>query len=194
MNKAYQTNSKDIWIVNVGDIKPNEIGMNFFLDMAWNPDQFSSKTLNSYYARFAEIQFGKEYASEIGELLQKYFQLAFSRKPEHMGYNHVYPNTAIQDPDLSLFTNGDEVQARVDAYEELEQQAEKLYQELPAQSKNAFYEFVITSYSIHYTKLYDILINIGSNCPMPALPPVVIEIVTEVPVIPVPYQLQLAAN
>ncbi|MDX8339378.1 glycosyl hydrolase 115 family protein [Draconibacterium sp. IB214405] len=142
MNKAYQTNAKDIWIVNVGDIKPNEIGMNFFLDMAWDPDQFSSETLNSYYTDFAEAQFGNVYADEIGELLSNYFQLGFSRKPEHMGYNQVYPNIEIQDPELSLFQNGDEVQARIDAYEELEAQAEKLLQQMPAHLKDAFYQLV----------------------------------------------------
>ncbi len=142
MNKACQTNAKDIWIVNVGDIKPNEIGMNFFLDMAWNPDQFSPETLNSYYTHFAESQFGIQYANEIGDLLCNYFQLGFSRKPEHMGYNQVYPNTAIQDPELSLFQNGDEVQQRIDVYAKLEKQAEQLLQKMPAHLKDAFYQLV----------------------------------------------------
>ncbi len=142
MNKAYQTNAKDIWIVNVGDIKSNEIGTSFFLDMAWNPDQFSPETLNSYYNTFAELQFGKEHATEIGKLLCNYFQLGFSRKPEHMGYNQVYPNTEIQNPELSLFQNGDEAQQRIDAYNKLEEQAEQLYQEMPAHLKDAFYQLV----------------------------------------------------
>lgn len=142
MDKAYQTNAKNVWIVNVGDIKPNEIGMNFFLEMAWNPDQFSPETLDAYYTRFAESQFGSQYAEEIGELLRKYFQLGFSRKPEHMGWNSVYPNAPIRDPDYLLFDNGDEVQQRIDAYETLEDQAEKLYEKMPAYLKDAFYQLV----------------------------------------------------
>ncbi len=142
MNKAYHTNAKDVWIVNVGDIKPNEVGMNFFLDMAWNPDQFTPETLNSYYTDFAEKQFGKEHAEEIGEILQKYFQLGFSRKPENLGWNEVYPNNPIQDPEFSLFTNGDEVQQRIDAYDSLEKQVEELYAELPNQQRESFYQLV----------------------------------------------------
>lgn len=142
MNKAYHTNAKDIWIANVGDIKPNEIGMNFFLEMAWNPDQFSPENLSSYYTRFASEQFGDVYGEEIGEVLRKYFQLGFSRKPEHLGWSGVYPNTAIQDPEFSLFSNGDEAQQRIDAYSKLEEQVETLQNKLPESLKDAFYQLV----------------------------------------------------
>lgn len=142
MHKAYRTNAKNIWIVNVGDIKPNEIGMNFFLEMAWNPDRFSPENLDSYYSRFAAFQFGVCYAEEIGEILRKYFQLGYSRKPEHMGWNGVYPNTQVQDPELSLFHNGDEVQQRIEAYDSLEKQVEALYEKIPERLKGAFYQLV----------------------------------------------------
>ncbi len=142
MYKAYQTNGKNVWIVNVGDIKPNEIGMNFFLDMAWNPDQFTPENLNSYYEKFASEQFGEQYATEIGSILDKYFQLGFSRKPEHMGWTSVYPNTEISDPELSLYTNGDEVQQRIDAYEDIEQRVEALLKNIPEEKKEAFYQLV----------------------------------------------------
>lgn len=142
MNKAYQTNAKDIWIANVGDIKPIEIGMNFFLEMAWDPDQFSPENLTSYYTRFSKEQFGDAYAKEIGEILTKYFQLGFSRKPEHMGWTGVYPNTPIQDPEFSLFSHGDEVQKRIDAYSKLEEQVETLQKVLPEHLKDAFYQLV----------------------------------------------------
>ena len=142
MHKAYQTNAKNVWIVNVGDIKANEIGMNFFLEMAWNPETYSPENLDQCYTHFAEKQFGKENSIEIGNILKQYFQLGFSRKPEHMGWNGVYPNTSIQDPDLSLFGNGDEVQQRIDAYDKLEKQTESLYEKMPDRLKDAFYQLI----------------------------------------------------
>lgn len=142
MNKAYETNAKNVWIVNVGDIKANEIGMNFFLEMAWDPEAYSSETLGDYYTRFSENQFGKENSKEIGNILKQYFQLGFSRKPEHMGWNEVYPNSPIHDPELSLFNNGDEVQKRIDAYDKLEKQTENLIQRIPDRLKDAFYQLV----------------------------------------------------
>ena len=37
MSKAWQYGAKDLWMLNVGDIKPGEIGTEFFLDMACEP-------------------------------------------------------------------------------------------------------------------------------------------------------------
>jgi hypothetical protein len=36
MNLAYQYGADRIWIVNVGDLKPMELPIQFFLDYAWN--------------------------------------------------------------------------------------------------------------------------------------------------------------
>jgi hypothetical protein len=143
MHKTYQTNAKDVWIVNVGDIKACEIGMNFFLEMAWNPETYSPDNLDQYYTHFAEKQFGKSNSKEIGDILKQYFQLGFSRKPEHMGWNGVYPNTPIQDPELSLFSNGDEVQQRIDTYDKLEKQTESVYEKIPDRLKDSFYQLVV---------------------------------------------------
>lgn len=142
MHKAFETNARNVWIVNVGDIKPNEIGMTFFLDMAWNPDRYSSENVNTFYARFAREQFGPENAQEIGAILEQYFQLGFSRKPEHMGWSGVYPDTPMQDPELSLFSNGDEVQKRIEAYNKLEKQTQELAAKIPEHLKEAFFQLV----------------------------------------------------
>ena len=145
MNKAYQTNAKNVWIANVGDIKPNEIGVDFFLDMAWNPEKYSPANLNSYYTEFARGQFGAKYATQVGEILRKYFQLGFSRKPEHIGWNTVLRNTPVQDPEFSLVNYGDEVQQRIDSYDLLEKETEVLYNRMPVDLKDAFFELVYYS-------------------------------------------------
>ncbi len=142
MNKAYQTNAKNVWIVNVGDIKPNEIGTDFFLDMAWNPEKYSPENLNAYYTEFAKTQFGEKHAAQTGGILRKYFQLGFSRKPEHLGWNRVLRNTPVKDPEFSLFNYGDEVMQRIDAYDQLEKEAEALYHRMPADLQDAFFELV----------------------------------------------------
>jgi hypothetical protein len=38
MNLAYRNGVDRIWIVNLGDLKPLEFPIEFFLDFAWNPD------------------------------------------------------------------------------------------------------------------------------------------------------------
>ena len=138
MHKAYETNARRIWIGNVGDIKPNEISMSFFLEMAWDPEQFEPEALNEYYTRFAVEQFGAGYAEEIGDIIRRYFQLGFSRKPEHMGWNTVYPYTEVQDPGFSP----GEARGRIAAYDALEQQVRRIQDKLPERLQDAFFELV----------------------------------------------------
>src|SRR4030095_2549633 len=82
MHLAWEYNARQIWIVNVGDIKPMEFPISFFLDYAWDPDKWDQNNLRSYYTKWAEQQFGPSYAKEIGDIIRKYSQYASRRKPE----------------------------------------------------------------------------------------------------------------
>src|SRR5690606_39198327 len=72
MNLAYRHGVKDIWIVNVGDIKPMEYPISFWCDLAWNPDQLPLEKVEEYATAWAKEQFGPSHAKEIGEILQLY--------------------------------------------------------------------------------------------------------------------------
>ena len=82
MDLAWQRGARDIWIVNVGDIKPLEYPLDFFMDMAWAPEQMTPAALAAYPQEWAAQQFGAELGAEIGELLTAYSRLAARRKPE----------------------------------------------------------------------------------------------------------------
>lgn len=82
MDLANRSGADDLWIVNVGDIKPMEFPLSFFLDMAWNPDAMTLETMRDYPRKWAEKTFGAADAGEIGTLLTRYSQLAARRKPE----------------------------------------------------------------------------------------------------------------
>ena len=45
---------------------------------------------------------GKEFAQEIGAILNQYYVLNFQRKPEFMGFNRSYPQGPIKDPQFGL--------------------------------------------------------------------------------------------
>lgn len=53
-----------MWILNVGDLKPNEFPTDFFLNMAWNPERFNADNLQDYTRNFCKQQFGEKYAAE----------------------------------------------------------------------------------------------------------------------------------
>ena len=98
MDLAWQRGARNVWIVNVGDIKPMEYPLSFFMDMAWSPQAFTPEALAEYPAQWAGRQFGEGLAAEIGELLTGYSKLAARRKPELVN-EHTYELGEIR-PDV----------------------------------------------------------------------------------------------
>ncbi|CAN5733723.1 hypothetical protein BH11BAC3_BH11BAC3_06440 [soil metagenome] len=82
MHLAWEYNVRQIWIVNVGDIKPMEFPISFFLDYAWNPEKIGANDLQKYTEHWAAAQFGKEYAEDIADVIATYSKYNGRRKPE----------------------------------------------------------------------------------------------------------------
>jgi hypothetical protein len=82
MNLAYERGARAMWIVNVGDIKPMEYPIGFFLKMAWDPEAMTPEALAAYPAAWAAATFGPEHAAAIGEVITTYRRFAARRKPE----------------------------------------------------------------------------------------------------------------
>ncbi len=82
MDLSHQRGANALWVVNVGDIKPLEFPLAFFLDMAWNPHAMNLQALTAYPAQWARDNFGPAVAQEMGALITRYSQLAARRKPE----------------------------------------------------------------------------------------------------------------
>lgn len=87
MHMAWQYKAREIWIVNVGDIKPMELPISFFLDYAWDPERIKAEDLPAYHDHWAEQQFGKKHARHISSLLQKFGQYSSRRKPELLAHD-----------------------------------------------------------------------------------------------------------
>ncbi|MFT4090071.1 MAG: glycosyl hydrolase 115 family protein [Asticcacaulis sp.] len=82
MDLAYVSGARDLWVVNVGDLKPAEIPLSFFLDMAWNPEAMTPKALIQWPEKWAAQQFGADNAKAIGDLMTRYATISSRRKPE----------------------------------------------------------------------------------------------------------------
>jgi hypothetical protein len=82
MDLAYQRGVRQIWVVNVGDIKPMEYPLGFFLAMAWNPEAMTHEALAAYPSTWARATFGGDQAAAIGEMITAYSRYAARRKPE----------------------------------------------------------------------------------------------------------------
>lgn len=131
MNMAYEHGVDRIWLVNVGDLKPLELPISFFLDYAWNPDQFPKERLPEYTVIWAAEQFGNEHAPEIARMLDTYTKYNGRRKPE------------LLSPETYSLNNFQEAERVVENYNKLAKEATLLNEKIPADSKDAFYELVL---------------------------------------------------
>lgn len=143
MMKAYNLNNKNIWILNIGDIKPLEYNMQLFLDMAYEADKFQNSTyIKSHQNQFYDAIFGNEFAETITKIKTNYFQLAFERKPEFMGWSQTEPTTQIFNTAYNMFSNGDEIEKRINDYQNLEAQTKTIQKQLPENLKSTFFQLV----------------------------------------------------
>lgn len=140
MSKAYEHGVTQFWMLNVGDLKPGEIGIQFFLEMAWDADRWRHDTLSRFPEVWAARTFGPAHAAEIASVLSRYYQLAFARKPEHLQWN--LPGEPLRQSAFTAWDYGDEIQKRLEAYARLKEDAEKLSETLPEECRDAFYELV----------------------------------------------------
>jgi hypothetical protein len=143
MVKAYKTNSKKMWILNVGDLKPAEYNMQLFMDMAYNIEKFNDpEYLHEHMTSFYNSIFGKEIGANISDLKSEYYKLAFERKPEFMGWSQTEPTTGIKTTAYDPFSWGDEINTRISKYNKLEKQAEQIKKQIGETSQDAFFQLV----------------------------------------------------
>jgi hypothetical protein len=131
MHLASQYGANRIWIVNVGDLKPMEFPIEFFLRYAWSPDRWPSERLGEFGRLWASREFGPEHAEEIAGIVSAYTKYNGRRKPEH-----VSPET------FSVVDYG-EADRVVDDWERLVAQAKDIQSRLPADARDAFYQLVL---------------------------------------------------
>jgi hypothetical protein len=137
MSKAYANGMRQLWIVNVGDIKPGEIGMEFFLQMAYDAKKWTVGNIDQYLKTWASREFGERDSAEIASIMDIYYRLGFQRKPEHLQW--YLPGETPQPSDL----NEAETRKRLDDYNAIRKQAENVYSRLSADKKAGFYELVL---------------------------------------------------
>jgi len=131
MNLALEYEANRIWIVNVGDLKPMEVPIEFFLTMAWNPKRFPQDKLDEYLRLWAEREFGPKYAKDAADIVAKYTKYNGWRKPE------------LLEPTTFSLAAYYEADAVVGQWRAIVDRAEQIYAALPPASKDAFYQLVL---------------------------------------------------
>ncbi|HEY0805103.1 MAG TPA: glycosyl hydrolase 115 family protein [Pseudonocardiaceae bacterium] len=143
-----------LWVANVGDVKGNELPLQFFLDYAWNPDRWPVDQLSEWERGFAAQNFGAQQAEAIAAVLHTYGRLQSRRKPELLN-RHITvdstknlatdPSAVVYDDQATPFslTDYQELDTITEQWQNLATEAERLGRALPTQYQDAYYELVL---------------------------------------------------
>ena len=147
MSVAYDYNIDDVWIVNVGDLKPMEMDISYFLDLGYDFDKWGvdgNSKLSAYKANWIKQQLGMsgnglndEQLAEAMQLISDYLDLETSRKVEH-----VLACTESTCSDMYSASNYYEAQELLMKCNDIMERAERLKSQVPQELQAAFYQLV----------------------------------------------------
>ena len=150
MNLAYRYGVDRIWVVNVGDLKPMEYPISFFMDMAWNPDRFDGTNLQQHTEEWCAQQFGEKYKKELARLINLYTK-----------YNHRITPELLDDTTFSL-DNYNEFETVVNEYRDLLIDAMRFYNLIPDQYRDSYDQLIL--FPINATcNLYEMYYAVAKN-------------------------------
>ena len=146
--KAYTAGADRYWLLNVGDIKPMEIEMHHFFDMAYDFKSFTYDNVNNYQVEWLAKVFGEKHLPTFQFILDNYYRLAWDRKPEFMGYEIEWDskeNSRLHDTDFSFQTGT--AQKRLTDYQDICFAYDALDRELSPELRPALFEML--GYAVH---------------------------------------------
>lgn len=146
LRKAYDTTADRYWLLNCGDLKGCEMQVSLFLEMGYDLDAFTQENVVEYPARWLSGFFGEEMRDALHAHYTDFLTLAFSRKPEYMGWGYHWNHNGqgceqLTDTDFS-FTSYDEAQRRLASYARLGAYARRTCDSLPEEYRPAFRQLV----------------------------------------------------
>lgn len=145
MTRSYDAGADRIWILNVGDIKPAEIGTEFFLQMAWDVKRWRPDNLQDFLKAWAAREFGPARAADIASVMTDYYRLNFQRRPEHLQW--WLPK---EQPRRSPLTAA-QADARQRAFADLGRRVALLTPSIAPANRDAWFELV--AYPVQASKL-----------------------------------------
>lgn len=158
LQKAWDEGIRKLWVLNCGAMKPLEQEITFFLRLAWEIGKPGALTedVEAFVEDWIDHTFTGNIGGQVSALLNDFSQLTNVRKPENMDYD-AFSQTAY----------GDEAAMRIHRYEALFARGNALYEKLPEEERDAFFQLVLmriqaayfTSLAYYYgdrsTLLYD---------------------------------------
>jgi hypothetical protein len=131
MQLAYAREATCIWILNVGDLKPLEIPINHFMDLAYDTPLWGYDSVPTWLNLWATREFGAQQSDAITSVVDRYGMYANRRKFE------------LLDPTVYSVLDYNEADAILAQWAQLASDAQAIYNALDEAYQPAFYEMVL---------------------------------------------------
>ena len=125
LSLAYDHGIQRMWILNVGDLKPMEYPITLFMDMAWNPKEYTQQTVTDHTRRF--------FGSFLDDAIAKEAASIYNRNCQYMA--RVTPEM-LDARTYNLQTG--EWRRVADDYARLELRAVRIFDQVPAKARDAY--------------------------------------------------------
>lgn len=143
LTEAYHRGIQQMWILNVGDIKPAEYQIEDFLNMAWHGVDTQTSEQQELH-RFLAREFGESVADTLTAVMTEHYHLAFRCKPEFLG------GTRVEEADKKYWSTFRQVEGwtqedivkRMTAYQRLSDAVEALSSAIPPHRQDAYFQLV----------------------------------------------------
>ena len=145
MRRAWDYGARKIWALNVGDIKPAEYDIEFFMDMAWNIDAIRPNNIYRHLHDFMSRTFTPQSAQELTDIMNEYYYLANIRRPEFMGWSREEEYSKIKGgktPVTDTEFSPEEIEQRITAYQNLEKRVKSIKKQIPKELHDSFFQLV----------------------------------------------------
>lgn len=131
MQLAYARQADRIWILNVGDIKPLEVPISHFMDLAYDTPLWGYSSVPAWLEMWASREFDPFLAANISSVMDRYGMYAARRKYE------------LIDPTVYSVINYNEADAVLAQWATLAKDAQEIYDKISPAAQPAFYEMVL---------------------------------------------------
>ena len=157
LSLAYDFGIQRMWILNVGDLKPMEYPITLFMDMAWNPKEYTQQTITDHTRRFFNSVLGGSLAEEAAAIYNQNCQYMARVTPEMLDAKTYNVETG-------------EWKQVADEYQRLETRALRLFADIPHEAQDAYRQLILfpvqamaNLYDMYYAQaMNQYLANVGS--------------------------------
>jgi Glycosyl hydrolase family 115 len=128
---AWARGAHRIWIVNVGDLKPLELPISYFFDLAYDAPRWGVDSTQDWLSAWVTREFGSNYTTNITSVMTRYGMFAARRKFE------------LIEPETYSVLNYNEADAILEQWGILADDAQAVYDALSADYQPAFFEMIL---------------------------------------------------